>query len=223
MARLPDLKDLNYESDPYSEAPDPVEVQQELENLRQWIDTRPPGSMSGGVVFEDEFIDNSNRKYFSDTTQRHGLLDSEKQVLWDTLSPAIMNRSRSEREKEKAISAEADALYAEFKDIAGNKYSHEAISAAASKVNESLRDRGISPRRMLFDNKPMYIQDVIAELGVYDAVGYDTAPATYEEQDYGRTDGISGSGGWQQQQPREPEPGDMIRDLNELKKRSGYY
>src|SRR5262249_39025950 len=100
--RLPDLDDLT--GDPSltreedSDAPDPTQVTEALDELRRRIDSMPAGSLSGGVPVQDPWASPDTQGYF-DATPREGLQDHEKQLLWDQLAPEVMKHGRADWER----------------------------------------------------------------------------------------------------------------------------
>ena len=118
----------------------------------------------------------------------------------------------------------------------------EGVEFATNKVIATAKRRGLDISKYMFANSDRFFRDVVkaydARFGKPEGDDNETMetrdihqrrPAKRQEQeddrDEGRTQGIFGGqeSGSQGRAPRPPQPGDMLKDLQDMQRKSGYY
>jgi hypothetical protein len=117
----------------------------------------------------------------------------------------------------------------------------EGIEFATSKVMKNMQRRGVDPQRYMIQNSDKFFRDVVAAYDErFGKPGEDVEPEPAkrgrpstrdegrrpeEDAEANRTGGIFGGvdGSSSGRTPRAPPPGDMIKDLQDMQRKTGYY
>lgn len=244
-----DLKDLV--GDPYyldhpeewTDRPDTVTQKQALEELRQQIDALPANYLAHqGVHIADEWgqdvVDPEGKSYF-DEPQREGMSPTEKEWLYDIESKKVlggwgpsadgmgqtygMTRQQTESRMRELQMAQA------YKEEMWDAYRLEhpgadpqEVGAAIARVNAGLQAKGMNPDSVIARYPQKYLRLVDDEQSM---PGFTSEGFWQENPSYGsgRTILPGGGGGYAAPVMETEQPTDMVQDIRDYQRKSGYF
>jgi hypothetical protein len=224
---LPDLGDLL--GDPYlsgpsadyqDDAPDPVQTERELDELRAAIDALPNGSLSGGVPYpHDTWLTADVAQYYEPATKRAGLSDAEKEIVFEEGRKMIERRTGSDQIKDRTWQQFAAA----YPQLASDEF---GVAEAAKKVARELRAEGQDVKQYMRERPTEFNQRVAGNADPYFGTSAATASNvnySNQEVDLGRDASISGGRGAGGASQTQDGPHDDQAWYDDLRKKGGYY
>jgi hypothetical protein len=149
-----------YRSDLRDEdAPDPADVQRDLEELERRIN-----ALSTTGIPPEWW----NEEYYGDFAEYgpQGLDDGTKQIIHDQEARKIYRKTSLDYENERTTKTVNDRILGEFRMIYPqfSNYPEAAISIAAVRALEAAREEGKHPQRYMWGQPEQFLQDVVIQL-----------------------------------------------------------
>jgi hypothetical protein len=214
-----------------SDAPDHTRVEGYLRDIRRMLDEAPAGSLSGGMAMKPSDWGPAQNEFFGDYNEiRHGLTDEEKARVMEQAELMAQGFTRQDMQAFDDAQEE-DAMFEQdlWRDFQSQYPDHardpNAVAKAVAEVSENYRQHGRNARVAAKEDRRNFLWEVSLGVEYPDMYQSDTSGSA-SPSDGHRTAGIGGYGGGYSGDTRrtnEPPVKDMITQIREKQRGSGFY